>query len=85
MYTVEAAQSRLRLCRRPTCGLDKSFVKSVWNKLVLACNLYKRIIIKFFLDHCQYSRVCNSGKRVVIKLLRTVLSVMFAYFQLKYG
>ena len=46
--------------------------------------LCKRIIIKFFLDYFQYSRVCNNGKRVVIKLLRTVLSVIFAYFQLKY-
>ena len=24
--------------------------------------------------------LCNSGKRVVIELLRTVLSVIFAYF-----
>ena len=47
--------------------------------------LCKRIIIKFILDYCQYSRVCNNGKRVMIKLLQTVLSVIFAYFQLKYG
>ena len=48
-------------------------VKSVWDKLVLACVLYKRIVIKFFLDNCQYSCVCNNGKRVVTELLRTVL------------
>ena len=26
--------------------------------------------------------VCNNGKRVVIKLLQTVLNVIFAYFNL---
>ena len=46
-------------------ALISHFVKSSWDKLVLACVLYKRIIVKFFLDHCQYSRVCNNGKRVV--------------------
>ena len=61
-------------------SLTNPFVKSVWNKLVLACILYKKIIIKFFLDYCQYSRVCNNGKRVVNELLQIVLSVIFAYF-----
>ena len=54
-------------------ALINHFVKSAWDKLVLACILYKRIIIKFFLDYCQYSQVCNEGKMVVIKFLRTVL------------
>ena len=53
--------------------LINHFLRSAWDKLVLACVWYKRIVIKFFLDYCQYSRVCNKGKRVVIKLLRTVL------------
>ena len=66
-------------------ALINPFVKSAWNKLVLACILYKIIVIKFFLDFCQYSRGCNNGKRVVMKLLQTVLSVIFTYFQLKYG
>ena len=66
-------------------ALINPFVKSAWNKLVLTCILYKRIIIKFFLDFCQYSRVCNNSKRVVIELLQTVLNLMFTYFQLKYG
>ena len=66
-------------------ALINPFVKSAWNKLLRAYILYKIIVIKFFLDYCQYSRVCNNGKRVVIELLRTVLSVIFTYFQLKYG
>ena len=66
-------------------ALTNPFVKSALNKLVLACILYKKIVIKFFLDYCQYSRVFNNGKRVVNELLQTVLSVIFAYFQLKYG
>ena len=45
------------------------FVKNVWDKLVLACVLYKIIVIKFFLDYFQYSQVCNNGKRVVTELL----------------
>ena len=53
--------------------LINHFVKSAWEKLVLASVLYKRIVIKFILDYYQYSRVCNNGKRVVTKLLRTVL------------
>ena len=55
-------------------ALINHFVKSAWDKLVLACVLYKRNVIKFFLDYCQYSRVCNNGKRVVTEHLRTVLA-----------
>ena len=54
-------------------ALINHFVRSSWDKLVLACVLYKIIVIKFFLDYCQYSRVCNKGKTVVAELLRTVL------------
>ena len=54
-------------------ALINHFVKSAWDKLVLACVLYKRIVIKFFLDYYQYSRVCNNSKRVVTELLRTAL------------
>ena len=46
------------------CGLDITFVKSI---------LYKRIAIKFFLDYCINSRVCNYGKRAQIGFLRTVI------------
>ena len=46
------------------CGLDISFVKSI---------LYKRIVTKFFWDYCQNSLVCNYGKRLVIRLLWTVI------------
>ena len=35
--------------------------------------LYKRIITKFFWDYCLNSRVCNYGKRAVIRLLRIVI------------
>ena len=65
-------------------ALVNPFVKSVWNKLVLTFVLYKIIVIKFFLDYWQYIRVCNNGKRVMIKLLRNVLNVKFTYFLLKY-
>ena len=54
--------------------LINHFVKSAWDKLVLACVLYKRIVVKFFLDYCQYSQVCNVSKRVVTELLRIVLA-----------
>ena len=47
------------------CGLDITFVKSI---------LYKRIVIKFFWDYYINSRVCNYGKRVVIRLLRTIIN-----------
>ena len=46
------------------CGLDITFVKSI---------LYKRIVIKFFWDYCLNSRVCNYGKRAVIRLLLDVI------------
>ena len=46
------------------CGLDITFVKSI---------LYKKIVIKFFLDYCLNSRVSNYGKRTVIRLLRDVI------------
>ena len=48
-------------------ALINHFVQSAWDKQVLACVLYKRIVIKFFLDYCPYSRVCNNSKRVVIE------------------
>ena len=53
-------------------SLINPFVTSAGNKLVLACIFHKRIVIKFFLDYCQYSQVCNNGKRVLIELLRTM-------------
>ena len=56
------------------CCLDITFVKSV---------LYKRIETKFFWDYCLNSRVCNYGKRVVIRLLRTVIKCLFSYFRFK--
>ena len=61
------------------------FVKSSLKKLVLACIFVLKNVIKYFLDYCEYSRVCNNGKKVGIELLRTVLNVIFTYFQLKYG
>ena len=66
-------------------ALINPFVKSSRRKLVLARILYKKFVIKLCLEYCQYSRVFNNGKRVVIELLWIVLSVIFAYFQLKYG
>ena len=53
-------------------ALINHFVKNAWDKLVLAYVLYKRIVIKFSLNYCQYSMVCNNGKRVVTELVRTV-------------
>ena len=53
------------------CSLDISFVKSI---------LYKRIVTKFFWDYCLHSRVCNYGKRVVIRLLRTVIKSFILIF-----
>ena len=53
------------------CGLDITFVKSI---------LYKRIVTKFFWDYCLNSRVCNYGKRVVIKLLRIVIKCFILIF-----
>ena len=58
----------------------KMFLEQTSSRMYLC----KRIVIKLILDYCQYSRVCNNGNRVMIELLRTVLSVIFAYFQLKY-
>ena len=46
------------------CGLDITFVKSI---------LYKTIVIKFFLDYCLNSRVCNYGKRAMIGFLWAVI------------
>ena len=46
------------------CGLDITLVKII---------LYKIIVIKFFWDYYINSRVCNYGKRVVIRLLRIVI------------
>ena len=46
------------------CGLHITFVKII---------LYKKIEIKFFLNYCLNSLVCNYGKRVVIGLLRAVI------------
>ena len=42
------------------CGLDITFVKII---------LYKIIVIKFFLDYCLNSQVCNYSKRDGIGLL----------------
>ena len=53
------------------CGLDITFVKSV---------LYKRIVTKFFWDYWLNSRICNYGKRVVIRLLRTVIKCFIFIF-----
>ena len=53
------------------CGLEISFVKSI---------LYKRIATKFFRDYCLNSRVCNYGKRAVIRLLRTVIKCFILIF-----
>ena len=52
-------------------SLDTTFVKSV---------LYKKIVTKFFWDYCLNSLVCNYGKRVVIKLLRTVIKCFIFIF-----
>ena len=46
------------------CGLDITFVKII---------LYKRIVIKLFWDYYINIRVCNYGKRVVIRLSRAVI------------
>ena len=53
------------------CGLDITFVKSIW---------YKRIVIKFFWDYCLNSRVCNYGKRAVIGLLWAVIKYFILIF-----
>ena len=53
------------------CGLDISFVKSI---------LYKRIVTKFFWNYYLNSRVCNYGKKVVIRLLRTVIKCFILIF-----
>ena len=46
-------------------GLDITFVKGI---------LYKRIVIKFFWDYCLNSWVCNYDKRVMIELLRAIVT-----------
>ena len=53
------------------CGLDISFVTSI---------LYKRIVTKFFWDYCINSQVCNYGKRVVIRLLQTIIMCFIFIF-----
>ena len=53
------------------CGLDITFVKII---------LYKRIVTKFFLYYCLNSRVCNYGKMVVIRLLRTLIKCFIFIF-----
>ena len=53
------------------CGLDITLVKSI---------LCKLIVIKFFLDYCLNSQVCNYGKRVVIGFLRTVIKCFIFIF-----
>ena len=53
------------------CGLDISFVKSI---------LYKRIVTKFSWDYYLNSRVCNYGKRAVIRLLQTVIKYFILIF-----
>ena len=52
-------------------GLDISFVKSM---------LYKRIVTKFFWDYYLNSRICNYGKIVVIRFLRTVIKCFIFIF-----
>ena len=66
-------------------ALINPFCKKCLEQTSSSMYLCKRIVIKFFLNYCRYSWVCNNGKRVVIELLWTVLSVIFAYFQLKSG
>ena len=53
------------------CGHDISFVKSI---------LYKIIVTKFVWDYCLNSRVCTYGKRVVIRLLRTIIKCFILIF-----
>ena len=53
------------------CGLDITIVKSVLNK---------RIVTKFFWDYCLNSQVCNYGKRVMIRHLRTVIKYFIFIF-----
>ena len=53
------------------CGLDITFVKSI---------LYKIIVNKFFWNYYINSRVCNYGKRVGIRLLRTVIKCFIFIF-----
>ena len=57
--------------------LSNIFVKKKKKKL------YKRIVTIFFWDYCLNSRVCNYGKRAVIRLLRTVIKRLFSYFRFK--
>ena len=64
-------------------ALINPFCKKCLEQTSSCMYLCKRIVIKLFLDYCQYSRVCNNGKRVMIELLWTVLSEIFTYFQLK--
>ena len=54
--------------------LSNIFVKNI---------LYKRIITKFFWDYCLNSRVCNYGKRTVIRLLWTVIKCFIFIFRFK--
>ena len=53
------------------CGIDVTFVKNI---------LYKRIVTKFFWDYCLNSRVCNYGKRAVIRLVHTVIKSLIFIF-----
>ena len=50
------------------------------NNLCKKSILYKRIVIKLFLDYCLNSRVCNYGKRDVIGFLRTVIKYFIFIF-----
>ena len=50
---------------------DITFVQSI---------LYKIIVAKLFWDYCLNNRVCNYGKRAVIRLLRTVIKCFIFIF-----
>ena len=66
-------------------ALINPFCKNCLEQTSSSMYLCKKVVIKFFLDYCRYIWVCNNGNRVMIELLRTILSVIFAYYQLKYG
>ena len=56
--------------KKASCGFITHFCKEAWNKLVLACILYKTNI-KIFWDNLVL--ICDICKSVVIKFLRTTV------------
>ena len=50
-------------------ALINPFCKKCLEQTSSSMYLCKIIVIKLFLDYCQYSWVCNNGKRVMIELL----------------